>query len=105
MNLEELQTSAAEATELLRALANEKRLTILCQLIDGERNVGDLSAALGLSMTNASQQLALLRKDGLVATRRDGKTIYYALKSDAARRVIALLYEIYCAPASEDGER
>ena len=105
MNVEDLQQSAGEAANLLRALANEKRLAILCQLVDGERSVGELCAALGISMTNASQQLALLRKDGLVSTRRDGKSIYYAMKSDGARRVIALLYDIYCGPLSSRGER
>lgn len=96
MNIEEMQNNASEAAELLRSLSNEKRLMLLCQLVDGERRVGALCEALGLSQSNVSQQLAILRKDGLVQTRREGQTIYYSLQGDAARRVIEVLHGIYC---------
>jgi len=80
----------------MRALSHEKRLRLLCQLVAGEKSVGELCAALGISQTNASQQLALLRKDGLVQTRRAGQTIYYSLAGHEARRIIEVLYELYC---------
>lgn len=96
MNMKDMQNSAQDAAHLLGALANEKRLLLLCQLVEGEKSVGALVERLGLSQTNASQQLAILRKDGLVQTRRDGQTIYYSLKGDEARRVIETLHGIYC---------
>ena len=84
---------------LLRALANENRLMILCKLIEGERSVGELVAAVGLSQSALSQHLAKLRADRLVATRREAQTIYYRLASAEATRVMQLLADIYCAPA------
>ncbi len=96
MNIKEVQHSAHDAAELLRSLANEKRLMLLCQLVEGEKSVGALSQELGLSQSNASQQLSILRKDGLVQTRRDGQSIYYALQGDEAKRVIEVLHGIYC---------
>lgn len=96
MNIDDLQSSAQHAADLLRSLSNEKRLMLLCQLVDGEKSVGALCETLDLSQSNVSQQLAILRKDGLVQTRRDGQTIYYSLKGDEARRVIEVLHGIYC---------
>ena len=93
-----MRANARQASELMRALANENRLMILCQLVPGERSVGDLAEALELRQATVSQQLALLRKDGLVVPRRDGQTVYYALAGDAARRVLDVLYELFCAP-------
>lgn len=80
----------------MRSLASEKRLMLLCQLVDGERSVGELCEALDIPQTNASQQLAVLRREGLVETRRDGQTIYYSLAGEEGRRVIEVLYELYC---------
>lgn len=80
----------------MRALANETRLMLLCQLVPGERPVGALAEALQLRSSTVSQQLALLRKDGLVETRREAQTIYYRLAGDEARRVIEVLYDLYC---------
>lgn len=93
-----MHTSAAEAEELLKAMANRHRLMILCQLIDGERSVGQLTEFLGLRDANVSQHLALLRKDGLVSTRREGQTIWYAIASEPARRLVETLYQSFCAP-------
>jgi ArsR family transcriptional regulator, virulence genes transcriptional regulator len=90
--------AAGAASELLKAIASPNRLMLLCQLIDGERSVGDLAQRLSLRPPTVSQHLALLRKDGLVSTRRDGQTIYYAIASPAAQAVIETLYRIYCAP-------
>jgi len=97
---EQMRDSAMQAEEMLKALANRHRLMILCQLIEGERSVGDLAKFLGLRDSTASQHLALLRKDNLVAARRESQTIYYALASDAVRRLISTLYDIYCGPAA-----
>ena len=96
INPAQMRANAGRASELMRALANENRLMILCQLVPGERSVGDLAEALDLRQASVSQQLALLRKDGLVAPRRDGQTVYYALAGDAARRVLDVLYELFC---------
>ena len=98
INPAQMQASAGEAEELLKALANRHRLTILCQLIDGERSVGELAEVLSLRDSTVSQHLALLRKDGLVSTRRDGQTIWYAIASAPARKLLETLYHIYCAP-------
>jgi DNA-binding transcriptional ArsR family regulator len=95
-----LEASAREAARLLRLLANERRLMVLCHLVGaGEMHVGALATTIGLSQPAISQHLALLREDGLVATRRVAQTIYYRLADDKAGRVIALLRELYCPPA------
>ncbi len=96
--LEKMRRAASGAGQLLKALSNERRLLVLCQLAEGEKSVGELAALLDIQQASLSQQLALLRKDGLVRTRREAQTIYYALNGDAARRVIAVLYDIYCDP-------
>ena len=96
-----MRQSAERAADLMKALSSEKRLMILCQLAEGETSVGELARRLGLRQSAVSQQLALLRKDGLVAPRREAQTIYYSLAGAEAGRVIALLYEIYCAPQAD----
>ncbi len=88
--------SAEKACDLLRGIAHEARLIILCMLSEGEKSVGELEAFLELRQPTVSQQLARLRADRLVVTRREGKTIYYSLASDDARQVISVLYELYC---------
>ena len=100
MNIDstEMEAAADQASDLLKALSNRHRLLIICQLIDGERSVGDLAEFLSLRDSTVSQHLALLRKDGLVAARRDAQTIYYSIASDPAREVLKTLYQIYCAP-------
>ena len=92
----QLTAKAAEAARLLAALANESRLMILCELVDGERSVGTLVEAIGLTQSALSQHLAKLRAAGIVATRRDAQTIYYRLASEAAGSVMTTLAEIYC---------
>jgi ArsR family transcriptional regulator, virulence genes transcriptional regulator len=96
---DQMHASAEEAEELLKALANRHRLLILCQLIDEERSVGELAGLLELRDSTVSQHLALLRKDGLVSTRRDGQTIWYAIASEPARKLVETLYQVFCAPA------
>jgi DNA-binding transcriptional ArsR family regulator len=90
---------AREASEFLKALAHEARLMILCDLLQGEKSVGELEALLARRQSTVSQQLARLRLEGLVAARRDGKTIYYRIASDKARSIIGALYDSFCKPA------
>ena len=97
-----LAESAGRAAALLRALANEKRLLILCQLADGELSVGQIQPRVGLSQSALSQHLALLRDEGVVATRRDAQTIYYRVADHAALRVIQTLAELFCPPDLRD---
>lgn len=96
--LDQFQASAGEAARLLRALSNERRLMVLCQLGEGERAVGELLPLVGLSQSALSQHLAVLREEGLVATRREGVSILYRVADPAALRVIAVLADIYCPP-------
>lgn len=98
-DLELLRANAGAAGQLLKALANPDRLLLLCQLSQGERNVSELETLLGIVQPTLSQQLAVLRREDLVATRRDGKQIYYRISSPAALAVINTLYEQFCGGA------
>lgn len=98
-----MENSAREACNMLRSLSNETRLMILCMLADGEKSVGDIEEFLDMRQPTVSQHLARLRGDGMVDTRRDGKTIYYSLASGEAKAVIKLLYKTYCAPKRPAG--
>jgi DNA-binding transcriptional ArsR family regulator len=93
-----MEAAADQASDLLKAMSNRHRLLIICQLIDGERSVGDLADLLDLRDSTVSQHLALLRKDDLVSARRDAQMIYYSIASDPAREVLKALYQVYCAP-------
>ncbi len=97
VNPDSMQDAADDASELLKALANRHRLLILCQLIDGERSVGQLAEFLGIRDSTVSQHLALLRRDRIIAGRRDGQTIWYRIESEPARNVITALYGSFCA--------
>lgn len=92
------EESAARAAMLLRLLGNEKRLMLLCQLADGELSVSEIQSRVGLSQSALSQHLALLREEGIVATRRKSQTIYYSIVDHAAMRVIETLAELFCPP-------
>jgi DNA-binding transcriptional ArsR family regulator len=98
IDLDTLVANAREASEFLKALAHEARLMILCLLIDGEKSVTEIEQTLRLRQPAVSQQLARLRSDGLVDTRRDGKNIYYSLARNEAREVIEALHRAFCAP-------
>lgn len=98
LDLEQMRSSAGEAARLLKALANEHRLLVLCHLLEGERSVGQLNAELDLSQSALSQHLAVLREDALVATRRESQTIYYRVASEAVTAVLSALHGIYCMP-------
>jgi ArsR family transcriptional regulator, virulence genes transcriptional regulator len=93
-----MRSAADGASDLLKALANRHRLLILCQLIDGEHSVGELAEFLGIRDSTVSQHLSLLRRDGIVSTRRDGQTIWYSISSAPARTIVEALYGAYCAP-------
>ena len=100
-----MRSAADDASELLKALANRHRLLILCQLVDRERSVGELAEFLGIRDSTVSQHLALLRRDGIVANRREGQTIWYSIQSDPARALVEALYRSYCAPRRGAGAR
>lgn len=93
---DQMNAHAADASRLLKALANEKRLMILCLLADGERTVGELNGLLDLSQSALSQHLAVLREDGLVSTRRDAQSVIYSLPEGPAQRIIGVLHAEYC---------
>ncbi len=93
-----LESKAEQAADLLRAMANSKRLMALCSLLDGEKSAGTLAEIVALSPAALSQHLAKMRALGLVAARRDGQTIRYSLAGVAVTRVLETLYRIYCAP-------
>lgn len=101
MKPDEMIRAVDRATELLKALAGRSRLLLLCHLSEGEKSVGELARLVGARDTAVSQQLALLRKDGLVVPRRSGQTIYYSLASPEAARMLETLHALYCAPAVE----
>ena len=94
-DLESLHASAASAARLMKLLGNEQRLLLLCRMGEGEVSAGELADYAGLAQSAASQHLAKMRDLGLVATRRDGQTIYYRLVDEDALRVIGALCEIY----------
>src|SRR5215208_7637695 len=97
MKREQLQHSAREASVLLKAMSNEHRLLILCQLVRGEKSVGELVRLVGLSQSALSQHLARLRRDSLVRTRREAQTIFYTVASTEARALLDRLHDVYCA--------
>ena len=92
-------TKAEEAAAFLKALSHEGRLMILCHLTTGEKSVTELENLLESRQAAVSQQLARLRLEGLVRCRRDGKAIYYSLSDERARRMLDLVYEMFCKPA------
>jgi DNA-binding transcriptional ArsR family regulator len=94
--MSEMQRASREAANLMRSLANDKRLLIVCQLADGERTVGAISDALGVRQSTVSQQLSLLRREGIVQPRRDAQMVYYSLSNEHVRSVVELLYRRFC---------
>ena len=97
VTMEKLEQRAGEAAQLLKLLANETRLLILCRLVaEREMSAGAIVAAVGLGQSAVSQHLAKLRDDALVATRRDGQTIHYRIADKNVARIISVLKDIYC---------
>lgn len=99
LDIDAMHEAAEAACALMRVLSNPDRLLLLCELASGEKNVGELEARLGITQPTLSQQLAVLREEELVATRREGKNIYYSLASAQAKAVMDVLYAQYCRPA------
>lgn len=104
-DLAAMQAHAGDAAQLLKALANERRLQVLCLLAERERSVGEINELLDLSQSALSQHLAVLREEGLVRTRREAQTIYYALMPGPAAAVMETLHGIYCSPPSAHAAR
>lgn len=102
--MDHFEEQVQDAADFLKALANPNRLMILCFLKDGEFSVGELEEKLALRQPTLSQQLARLREDNLVDTRREGKQIYYTLSDEKVRRTIALLDELFCSGAMADAD-
>lgn len=96
--LEDMQVAAHDACRLMKVLSNPDRLLLLCQLLQGEHNVGELEAALGIGQPTLSQQLTVLREEELVNTRREGKHIFYRIDSPPAKAVIRTLHQQFCNP-------
>jgi ArsR family transcriptional regulator len=95
-----MRDAAGKAQVLLKVMSNPDRLLLLCQLVQGEQCVSDLERALGIQQPTLSQQLGVLRDADLVATRREGKQIYYSITSAEAQAVMQLLYNLYCNPGT-----
>jgi DNA-binding transcriptional ArsR family regulator len=98
--LDALRDAVDAASALMKSLANPDRLLLLCELVPGERNVGQLEQALGISQPSLSQQLAVLREARLVGTRREGKHIYYRIASGQAVAVLQVLHQQFCRHAN-----
>ena len=98
LDIDMMQANALQASEFLKALSHEVRLLILCFLIEGEKSVSEIEKMLKLRQPAVSQQLARLRADGLVETRRNGKNIYYSLARTEVRDVIGALHDAFCRP-------
>jgi DNA-binding transcriptional ArsR family regulator len=103
LDLEKMHIAAEKACRLMKVLSNPDRLMLLCQLSQGEKRVGELEEILGILQPTLSQQLTVLRDEGLVSTRREGKNIFYQIASPQALAVMNILYAQFCAP--QEGER
>ena len=96
-DIDRMQASAEQAAAYLRSLANPERLMLLCQLVDGEKNVGELSAATGIVQPTLSQQIGVLRTEGLISGRRDGRFMYYRVSDPVALKILDVMYRAFCA--------
>ena len=96
-----MREAADDACALMKVLSNPDRMLLLCQLSEGEKNVGELQELLGIMQPTLSQQLAVLRDERLVETRREGKNIYYRIASPQAMAVLQVLYAQFCAPTGK----
>ena len=96
MDLDALRRSADSACRLMKVLSNPDRLLLLCQLTQGEKRVGELEELVGISQPTLSQQLGILRREGVVSTRRDGKFIWYQLNDPRILQLIQTMYRLYC---------
>lgn len=104
MNVQELTSNSAAAAAFLKAISNQNRLRILCELTTGERSVSELEARVPLSQSALSQHLAKLREAGMVATRRDAQTINYRLADDRVERLMTVLHDMFCSSQKKSGK-
>ncbi len=104
-DINEIHENAGRASDFLKGLANETRLVMLCALAEGEKNVSELEHLLGIRQPTLSQQLARLRSDNMVSTRREAKQIYYSLASEDAELVLGLIFELFCTGGSAELDR
>lgn len=106
MDLADFKKKANEVADILRALANKRRLMILCQLVEyGEATVGSLVDAVGISQSALSQHLAKMRDEGIVTFRRDAQTIWYRIADPRIEQLFATLHRLFCKPAKTKGKR
>lgn len=94
--MDKMASNALKASSFLKAISHEGRLMILCHLASGEKSVTQLEELLSARQAAVSQQLSRLRLEGLVTPRRDGKTIYYSLADDRPRRIMEVVYDLFC---------
>lgn len=97
MQLDDMLKNSAKAIKLLKAVSNQRRLIILCHLLEGEMSVGEINDKLDLSQSALSQHLALLRRHKLVVTRKEAQTVFYRIDSEEAEALIALMHKLYCS--------
>jgi DNA-binding transcriptional ArsR family regulator len=105
LNPKAMRDAADECSALLKALSNRHRLLVLCHLVDGEKSVGQLASFLDIRDSTASQHLALLRRDRIIASRRDGQTIWYRIASEPVLAIMQVLSEAYCAGSNTQPAR
>ena len=105
MNLQRMHANAIRASEMMKLLGHPHRLMILCELIEGERSVSELSERIGINQSPLSQHLARMRHEGVVESRRDAQTVYYSLTGPEVESIISTLYGLYCEPALAKGRR
>lgn len=96
MNIEQMRQSAAQASSLMKALSHDERLLLLCQLSQQEMCVSELEQQLDIHQPTLSQQLGILRRQGLVSTRKEGKHVYYRIADDKALTILNTLYQLFC---------
>ncbi len=97
VDVQELENKAADIATLLKAMGNERRLVILCELVaNGEMSVGAMVKSIGLGQSALSQHLAKMREEGIVATRREGQTIWYRIAEPRVEELMAILHQLYC---------
>ena len=97
LSIDAMQHRAEEAVAVLKAIGNENRLLLLCQMVNGERSVNDLAETLDLPQSVVSQHLSLLRRDGVVKGRREGQSIYYSISDSRVRALMETLFEVFCS--------
>ena len=104
-DIDVLMEQARKAGDLLKALSHESRLLILCILVKGEKSVSELEEIMNMPQAAVSQQLARLRFDRLVQTRRDGRMVYYSIANEEVEQLVGMLYEFFCKPAMEENRK